>query len=110
MKYVLGGETYTSKAAIEVRCRAILGPHPRREYTLEGADLEFTRSLFEVQEHGPSVHALEMAFGRLLPGGCHRPPPTDLIERARMLQNEAFGRAEPVVLPADYPPSLPVVR
>jgi hypothetical protein len=47
VKYVLGGETYTSKAAIEVRCRAILGPHPRREYTLEGADLEFTRSLFE---------------------------------------------------------------
>ena len=47
MKYVLGEETYTSKSAVEARCRAILGPMPRREYTLSGADLEFVRTLFE---------------------------------------------------------------
>ena len=46
MKYVLGGQEYTSKAALEARCREILGPMPRREYTLEGEDLEFIRALF----------------------------------------------------------------
>jgi hypothetical protein len=47
VKYVLGGVTYTSKSAVEARCRAILGPMPRREYTLSGADLEFVRALFD---------------------------------------------------------------
>lgn len=47
MKYGLGGVTYTSKSAVEARCREILGPMPRREYTLSGADLEFVRALFD---------------------------------------------------------------
>lgn len=48
MRYDIGGEVFTSKTAIEARCRAILGPqNARREYTIEEQDLEFVRGLFE---------------------------------------------------------------
>lgn len=47
MKYELGEETFASKAAIEARCRSVLGAHPRREHAVEGRDLAFVRDLFE---------------------------------------------------------------
>jgi hypothetical protein len=67
-------------------------------------------SFLESGSRRASGRALEVAFGRLLPGGCEGPLPEDLAGEARRLQGEFLGREEAIVLPADYPETLPVVR
>ncbi|MBI5499614.1 MAG: hypothetical protein HY907_05195 [Deltaproteobacteria bacterium] len=59
---------------------------------------------------GPAARALDVAFARLLPGGCESPLPPGFKDAAARLQRELLGRAEPVVLPAAYPATLPVLR
>lgn len=59
---------------------------------------------------GPHERALAIATAHLLPNGCLGDPPADLYEQARALEARFFGERDGIMLPADFPARVALIR
>ena len=62
----------------------------------------------DVPTHHDSGGALDFVLGVLAPQGCDAGPPQRLYAQAGVMEWVLFKRVEAIVLPADFPPELPL--